>query len=175
VLAQRRGVVRLLQQGFDRDVLRDLRVGIREPVAPASRDNLGEFALRGLPGLEQRAGLKPGDRDRVEAKRSVNVGIGLERKDLARHARRRFSGAHDQGGIDVAHLETHEGLEERPGPVHLDMGLVDRRPGTVAVHVRDEGEGKTQEVVTAAGNREADLVPVDRDLLQDLVHDPQNQ
>jgi hypothetical protein len=155
-------------------VLRDLRIGIREPVTPASRDDLGEVALRGLSGVEQRACLKPGGRDRVEAERSANVGIGLEREDLAGRARRRFPGAHDQGGVDVAHLETHESLEERPGSVHLDVGLVDRRPGSVAIHVRDECKGSAREIVTAAGNREVNLVPVDLDLLQDLVHNPQN-
>ena len=48
----------------------------------------------------------------------------------------------DQGDVDVAALEGDPGFVERPGSVHLDMGLSNRRPGAQAIDGHGEREGQ---------------------------------
>ena len=57
-------------------------------------------------------------------------------------ARRRLAVAVDEGGVDLAELELHPRLVERPGAVHLDVALLDRRPRADAVEGHDEAEGR---------------------------------
>src|SRR5690606_13030579 len=63
----------------------------------------------------------------------------------------------DQGGADVVVAEPEPRLVQRPGGVHLDVALADRRPGAERVQCPDEGERGSGQVVQAAGDGEPDV------------------
>ena len=81
---------------------------------------------------------------------AITYGIGLQREDLVVATGRRLARADHDGGVDVADLEADPRLEQRPRAVHLDVALVDRRPGADAVDVGDEGERRARQVVAAS-------------------------
>src|SRR5207302_11225229 len=70
-------------------------------------------------------------------------------------------------------LENVDGFVEREGAVHLHMRLADRRPRADRVKGTDKRERETLQVVTRAGDGEADLLlrqPHIADGLLDHVH-----
>src|SRR5205807_3878328 len=83
------------------------------------------------------------------------VRVELQAEDAADVAGRRLAEGVDEGGVDVAVLQTHPRLVQGPGPVHLHVALVDRRPRADGVEGSDKGEGLALEVVAAAGDGEA--------------------
>ena len=83
----------------------------------------------------------------------------------------RLAVAVDERGVDVAELELHPGLVQRPGAVHLDVALLDRRPGADAVEGRHEAERLPGEVVGRAGAGEADLLLVEPGALAHVLDD----
>jgi len=74
----------------------------------------------------------------------------------------------NQRRVEVAVLEAHPRLVERPRPVHLDVRLLDRGPRTDGVETGDEGEGRADQVVTAARHGESDLLAGDARALDGL-------
>ena len=94
------------------------------------------------------------------------VGIELLGVQGARVGRRRLARAEDQGGVDVAVLQAYPRFVQRPGSVHLDVGLSDRRPGPGGFQVGHEGERAARQVVAASAAREADVAASDPGHLQ---------
>ena len=93
----------------------------------------------------------------------------MQGQDAADVARRRLSEGVHEGRVDVAVLQADPRFIEGPRPVHLDVGLVDRRPRTDRIEGGDEGEGLTLEVVAAAGDGEANVVLREPRALPDLL------
>ncbi len=102
---------------------------------------------------------------------ALDVGVGLEREDLAVPPGRALARPRDQGEVDVAELHADDGLEQRPGAIHLDVRLVDRGPRADAVDVGDEGERHAGQVVAAASDGEVDVVPIEPGLADHIVDD----
>ena len=117
-----------------------LGIRVAEGVAAAASGNLGEIRDGGLAGLEQGLRLQRRQADCVGPQRGDVVGVELPGQDLVYGAGCGLAVAVDEGGVDVAELELHPGLVERPRPVHLDMALLDRRPRSDAVKGRHEAE-----------------------------------
>ena len=154
-----------------RDVPRQLRVGVVHGVAPAACRHLAEVRLPRLAPVDQRSGLEGGEADRVGPERGDVVRVELAREDLVDRSGSRLPVAVDEGGVDVPELELHPGLVQRPGPVHLDVALLDRRPGPDPVEGRHEAERLPGEVVRGAGAGEADLLLVEPGALAHVLDD----
>ncbi len=167
--AQRRDQVGIGQDAVHLEVALELGLGVALGVAAAARGHLGHVALAVLALVEQRPGLQRRQADGVGSERRQGVGVELEDQRLGGLAHRRAAEAEDQRRVDLAGLDLHPGLVERPGAVHLDVRLRDRRPGADGVHGADEGEGLAREVVGAARDREADLLLRDAGALHRLV------
>ena len=142
---------------LDAPVAGDLGEGVAERRLAAAGGDLGHLLDRGLAGVEQRPGLQGGQAHRVRPQRPDRVRVELAGHHHRQVAGRRLAVAVDEGGVDLAELELHPGLVERPGAVHLDVALLDRRPGPDAVEGHHEAEGGTGQVVGAARAGEADV------------------
>ena len=121
------------------------------------------------------AGLQAGERDGVGPQRRQGVGVELERERPAQHAGRGLAEAVDERGVDLAGLDLQPGLVERPGGVHLDVRLVDRRDHADRVDRRDERERPAGQVVGGARAPEADVVPGAAGLLVQLGEERDQQ
>src|SRR5207248_8548522 len=72
---------------------------------------------------------------------------------------------------DVAVLEADPRLVQRPGAVHLDVALPDRRPRPYRIEAHHERERRAGEVVARARAREADLLAADARVVDRLGDD----
>ncbi len=170
VLAQRVGQVRLGEDLVDREVPGQLGLGVGLRVGPVADRDLGQVGLGGLARVEQGPGLEAGDADRVGPQRRDRVGLELGGQHLGQVARRGLPVAVDERRVDLADLELHPGLVERPGTVHLHVALDDGRPRSDGVEDRDEREGLAGEEVGAAGAGEPDGVGAEAGALPELTH-----
>ena len=170
VQSHRRAVVRRGEQLVDAAVVGDLRVRVGQRVASTARHDLGEVAFGGLAGVDQRIGLQTRDRGVIEAERRDGVRIGLQWEHVTRCARRRLARADHERGLDVTEHQAVPRLVQRPRAVHLDVRLIDRRPGADPVDVRDEREGSARQVVAAPGDGELDVVAVHARATEQVVH-----
>ena len=98
------------------------------------------------------------------------VRVELAGEHLGQVAGRRLAVAVDERGVDVAELELHPRLVQRPGAVHLDVDS----PGSAATaptpsSVDHEGERRAGEVVGGARAGEADVVDVMSTAAEHLV------
>ena len=124
------------------------------------RHDLGEILL--APTFAREHGLRLERRQRhvVGADRREVVRIELERQRLAqRHAQTRAARREHERHVDVAVLQPHPRLVERPRTVHLHVRLGDRRPRTRGFEHLHERERSAGEIVGAARAREADITP----------------
>jgi hypothetical protein len=92
----------------------------------------------------------------------------LEREDLAQIPRGGSSEAVHEGGVDLTLLQQDPGLVQRPGPVHLDVGLGPRRPHAHGVEGADERERSADQVVGRPRADEPDVVLGDADVAEHL-------
>ena len=106
------------------------------PLPAGAHGHLGHRALVGDAGGDHGAGLQGGERERVGAEGREEVRVHLHRVDERRVAGRRAARAGDDGDLDVALLQPQPRLVERPGPVHLDVGVALGWPGADGVEVR---------------------------------------
>ncbi len=128
-------------------------------LAPGPHRHLGHRPLVGDAGGDHRPGLEGGEGQRVGAQGGQEVRVHLHRVDQGRVAGRGAPGAGDHGDLDVALLQAEPRLVERPGAVHLHVGVPLGRPGADGVQVGDEGEGLAGDVVAAAEAGEVDVGP----------------
>ena len=120
-------------------------------------DHLGHRPLVPEAGVDAGAGLEAGEGHGVGPQRRHRVGVELERERTTQHAGRALAEAVDQRGVDLAGLDLHPGLVERPGGVHLDVRLVDRRDHADRVDRLHERERPAGQVVRGPRAPEADV------------------
>ena len=98
------------------------------------------------------------------------VRVGLQRPDLVQVTERRLAEAVDDRAVDVAGLDRHPGFVQRPGRVHLDVALLDRRPRAHPVETHHERERSAGEVVAGPRDREVDVASLHAGALDRLAH-----
>ena len=101
--------------------------------------------------------LEAGEGHGVGPERGHRVGVELQREGPAEYAGRALAEAVDEGRVDLAGLDLHPGLVQRPGGIHLDVGLVDRRDHPDRVDGLHEREGPARQVVRGARAPEPDV------------------
>ena len=131
----------------------ELAVGVR---AAAGGDG-GERGLVGVARVDEGLRLEGGEGDGVGPQGCHVVRVELAGQDVAHGAGRGLAVRVDERGVGLAGEELGPRLVQRPGAVHLDVRLGDRRPGADAVEGHGEGEGAAGEVVAGAGAGEADV------------------
>src|SRR5207253_10033549 len=114
-------------------------------------------------------GLQRSDADRVRPQWRGEVRIELYGHDLGQVAQRWLPECVHQRRVDVAVLQSDPCLVQRPGAVHLDVRLADRRPGADRVESFDESERHTGQVIAASGNGEPDVLLADARALDGVV------
>jgi len=154
VLAHRRLLGEVL---VDRAVVGQVGVGVRQACPAAAHHDLGHRLLVEAPGVHARPCLQRGEADGVGPQRRHVVRVELARQHLVQGPGRALAVGVDERAVDLAELELHPGLVERPGAVHLDVALLDGWPRADAIEGRHEAEGLAGEVVGRPRAGEADL------------------
>ena len=128
--------------------------------------------------VPHRLGLQAGQPASIRPQRRDRVRVELDRQGAIELTAGRTGEGIDQCGVDRlpptrAVLQHLDRLGERERAVHLQVRLTDRRPGADGIESADEGERKALQVVTRAGDGEADVTLRQPDLAQSIVDDRQ--
>ncbi len=160
-----------VEQPLGRDRTAHLGVRIVLGGRPVAGGDGGEGPLVGVARVDERLGLECGEGDGVGPQGGEVVGVELSGEHVPELAGRGLPVRVDERGLGLAGAELDPRLVQRPGPVHLDMGLGDRRPGPHAVEGHGEGEGAAGQVVARPGAGEVDLPRGESDLSEGLGED----